>query len=155
MEFELGMVKERKGAESTSLATAKSRQQEKKVEVYHEVLRRLKEVDHSEAQEMGFDDHLWAHFNRLPPRSYIFYAEFFSLDLYLDLDLDVRLFSRFYSSLLINYLFIDVLLALHVPPHPLILLILHCNLQVCHGCQLREGRRCSHSQETAASRCQS
>ncbi|KAL8552983.1 hypothetical protein ACS0TY_001597 [Phlomoides rotata] len=56
-----------RGAESTS--SGKSRQQQqKKVEVYHEVLRRLKEVGHPEAREIGFDDHLWAHFNRLPPR---------------------------------------------------------------------------------------
>ncbi|XP_057805916.1 serine/threonine-protein kinase STY46-like isoform X2 [Salvia miltiorrhiza] len=45
-----------------------SRLQQKKAEVYNEVLRRLKEVGHYEAQEMDFDHQLWAHFNRLPPR---------------------------------------------------------------------------------------
>ncbi|KAH6813270.1 ACT-like protein tyrosine kinase family protein [Perilla frutescens var. frutescens] len=49
-------------------SSAKSRAQQKKTEVYNEVLRRLKEVGHSEAHQMDFDDQLWAHFNRLPPR---------------------------------------------------------------------------------------
>lgn len=52
-------------------SSAKSRAQQKKAEVYNEVLRRLKEVGHYEAQEMDFDDQLWAHFNRLPPRSHL------------------------------------------------------------------------------------
>ncbi|CAI9769782.1 unnamed protein product [Fraxinus pennsylvanica] len=46
----------------------KNRQHRKKVEVYNEVLRRLKESNHPEAQEPDFDDQLWAHFNRLPAR---------------------------------------------------------------------------------------
>ncbi|KAL7082894.1 hypothetical protein ACP275_14G129300 [Erythranthe tilingii] len=50
------------------LAAAKSLRQRKKVEVYNEVLRRLKEADHAEAREADFDDQLWAHFNRLPSR---------------------------------------------------------------------------------------
>ncbi|KAL2459932.1 ACT-like protein tyrosine kinase family protein [Abeliophyllum distichum] len=50
-----------------SVAT-KNRQQRKKVEVYNEVLRRLKDSNHPEAQEPDFDDQLWAHFNRLPAR---------------------------------------------------------------------------------------
>ncbi|XP_022896680.1 serine/threonine-protein kinase STY46-like isoform X1 [Olea europaea var. sylvestris] len=50
-----------------SVAT-KNRQHRKKVEVYNEVLRRLKESNHPEAQEPDFDDQLWAHFNRLPAR---------------------------------------------------------------------------------------
>lgn len=45
-----------------------SRQQWKKLEVYNEVLRRLKESNNSEAKEAGFDDELLAHFNRLPTR---------------------------------------------------------------------------------------
>ncbi|KAL1541186.1 Serine/threonine-protein kinase sty46 [Salvia divinorum] len=48
--------------------SAASRLQHKKAEAYNEVLRRLKEVGHFEAQEMDFDNQLWAHFNRLPPR---------------------------------------------------------------------------------------
>ncbi|KAL0422949.1 UNVERIFIED_CONTAM: Serine/threonine-protein kinase STY46 [Sesamum latifolium] len=49
-------------------SSAESRLQRKKVEVYNEVLRRLKEADHPDAQEPAFDDQLWAHFNRLPAR---------------------------------------------------------------------------------------
>lgn len=51
-----------------SAAGGKSRQQRKKVEVYNEVLRRLKESSHPEALEPAFDDQLWEHFNRLPAR---------------------------------------------------------------------------------------
>ncbi|KAL3514960.1 hypothetical protein ACH5RR_021862 [Cinchona calisaya] len=43
-------------------------QKRKKVEVYNEVLRRLKESRHPDAQTPGFDDQLWSHFNRLPTR---------------------------------------------------------------------------------------
>ncbi|XP_074373003.1 serine/threonine-protein kinase STY46-like [Apium graveolens] len=39
-----------------------------KFEVYHEVLCRLKESQIEEASQPGFDDELWAHFNRLPSR---------------------------------------------------------------------------------------
>ncbi|KAM7479484.1 hypothetical protein LguiA_027697 [Lonicera macranthoides] len=39
-----------------------------KLEVYNEVLRRLKESNNSEVIEPGFDNELWAHFNRLPTR---------------------------------------------------------------------------------------
>ncbi|KAL7118478.1 hypothetical protein ACP275_02G004100 [Erythranthe tilingii] len=56
------------GSRVVESSSAKSRQQQKKVEVFNEVLRRLKESDHPEAQEPGFDDQLWAHFNRLPAR---------------------------------------------------------------------------------------
>lgn len=52
--------------------SAKSRAQQKKAEVYNEVLRRLKEGGLDEAQEMDFDDQLWAHFNRLPPRFHLY-----------------------------------------------------------------------------------
>ncbi|KAF5786223.1 putative dual-specificity kinase TKL-Pl-4 family [Helianthus annuus] len=44
------------------------RHQMKKLEVYNEVLNRLKESDNEEANEPGFDDELLAHFNRLPTR---------------------------------------------------------------------------------------
>ncbi|KAJ4962265.1 hypothetical protein NE237_022204 [Protea cynaroides] len=44
------------------------RQQRQKFEVYNEVLRRLKEFNHEEANVPGFDDDLWSHFNRLPTR---------------------------------------------------------------------------------------
>ncbi|RWR92390.1 serine/threonine-protein kinase STY46 isoform X1 [Cinnamomum micranthum f. kanehirae] len=45
-----------------------SRQQRCKLEVYNEVIRRLKESESEEANRPGFDDELWAHFNRLPAR---------------------------------------------------------------------------------------
>lgn len=46
---------------------ANSRQQMRKHEVYNEVLRRLKESPNvEEVEQPGFDDQLWAHFNRLP-----------------------------------------------------------------------------------------
>ncbi|KAM0025790.1 putative dual-specificity kinase TKL-Pl-4 family [Helianthus debilis subsp. tardiflorus] len=44
------------------------RHQMKKLEVYNEVLNRLKESNNEEANEPGFDDELLAHFNRLPTR---------------------------------------------------------------------------------------
>ncbi|KAK4401352.1 Serine/threonine-protein kinase STY46 [Sesamum angolense] len=56
------------GSRVVESSAGKSRLQRKKVEVYNEVLRRLKEADHPDAQEPAFDDQLWAHFNRLPAR---------------------------------------------------------------------------------------
>lgn len=53
---------------SSRVVESSSRQHRKKVEVYNEVLRRLKESNHPEAQAPAFDDELWAHFNRLPTR---------------------------------------------------------------------------------------
>lgn len=41
---------------------------QQKLEVYNEILRRLKETNHEEANLPGFDDQLWTHFNRLPAR---------------------------------------------------------------------------------------
>ncbi|KAH0727623.1 hypothetical protein KY290_003323 [Solanum tuberosum] len=52
-----------------SATTCSGRFQRKKLEVYNEVLRRLKEEsDNNEALQSAFDDELWAHFNRLPTR---------------------------------------------------------------------------------------
>ncbi|XP_023553631.1 serine/threonine-protein kinase STY46-like isoform X1 [Cucurbita pepo subsp. pepo] len=51
-----------------SLSPAQSRQQRQKFEVYNEVLRRLKDLNNEEANQPGFDDELWVHFNRLPTR---------------------------------------------------------------------------------------
>ncbi|XP_077220918.1 serine/threonine-protein kinase STY46-like isoform X2 [Tasmannia lanceolata] len=45
-----------------------SRKQRQKLEVYNEVLSRLKESDNEEANLPGFDEELWIHFNRLPTR---------------------------------------------------------------------------------------
>ncbi|XP_048336426.2 serine/threonine-protein kinase STY46 isoform X2 [Ziziphus jujuba] len=47
---------------------AQSRKQRQKLEVYNEVLRRLKDSNREEFNQPGFDDDLWAHFNRLPTR---------------------------------------------------------------------------------------
>ncbi|CAN6688193.1 unnamed protein product [Malus baccata var. baccata] len=47
---------------------AQSRQRRQKLGVYNEVLRRLKDSKNDEAIRPGFDDELWAHFNRLPTR---------------------------------------------------------------------------------------
>ncbi|KAL9231866.1 hypothetical protein vseg_007032 [Gypsophila vaccaria] len=52
---------------AASTATQSSRQQ-RKVEVYNDVLRRLKESNNPEALSPAFDDELWAHFHRLPAR---------------------------------------------------------------------------------------
>ncbi|XP_052203136.1 serine/threonine-protein kinase STY46-like [Diospyros lotus] len=48
--------------------SAQSRKRRQKVEVYHEIVRRLRDSDHEEASQPGFEDELWAHFNRLPIR---------------------------------------------------------------------------------------
>ncbi|KAF5745793.1 ACT-like protein tyrosine kinase family protein isoform 1 [Tripterygium wilfordii] len=53
---------------SSSSSPVHWRQQRQKLEVYNEVLRRLKESDNEESNRPGFDDDLWAHFNRLPAR---------------------------------------------------------------------------------------
>ena len=54
---------------SSTSSPAQTRQQRHKVEVYNEILRRLKDSGHEEAMQPGFNDQLWAHFNRLPTRS--------------------------------------------------------------------------------------
>lgn len=56
------------GSRVVESPAANSRQRRRKLEVYNEVLRRLKESNIPEAREPGFDDELWAHFNRLPTR---------------------------------------------------------------------------------------
>ncbi|KAI0530564.1 hypothetical protein KFK09_000108 [Dendrobium nobile] len=43
-------------------------QQRHKLDVYNEVIRRLRESGNSEVFDPSFDDDLWAHFNRLPAR---------------------------------------------------------------------------------------
>ncbi|XP_062019955.1 serine/threonine-protein kinase STY46-like isoform X2 [Rosa rugosa] len=47
---------------------ALTRKQKLKVNIYNEILVRLKDSDVAEAQQPGFEDELWAHFNRLPTR---------------------------------------------------------------------------------------
>ncbi|XP_020579257.1 serine/threonine-protein kinase STY46-like isoform X2 [Phalaenopsis equestris] len=54
---------------SGSAAAANPWQQQRdKLDVYNEVIRRLRESGNSEAFSHSFDDDLWAHFNRLPAR---------------------------------------------------------------------------------------
>ncbi|KAL4319478.1 hypothetical protein GQ457_18G018620 [Hibiscus cannabinus] len=55
-------------SKASDLSPLQSRQQRQKLEVYNEVLRRLRESDIEDANRPGFDDELWAHFNRLPTR---------------------------------------------------------------------------------------
>ncbi|CAB4265505.1 unnamed protein product [Prunus armeniaca] len=45
-----------------------TRKQKLKVNIYNEVLRRLMSSDVADAKVAGFEDELWAHFNRLPTR---------------------------------------------------------------------------------------
>lgn len=47
---------------------AHPRHQRQKLQVYNEVLRRLQDSCNEEANQPGFEDELWAHFNRLPTR---------------------------------------------------------------------------------------
>ncbi|KAL2231719.1 UNVERIFIED_CONTAM: Serine/threonine-protein kinase STY46 [Sesamum indicum] len=56
------------GSREVESSPANTRLHRKKLEVYNEVLRRLKEAHHPDAQDSAFDDQLWAHFNRLPAR---------------------------------------------------------------------------------------
>ncbi|KAL9395159.1 hypothetical protein Peur_014444 [Populus x canadensis] len=44
------------------------RNQRQKLDVFNDVLYRLKESNNEEASLLGFEDELWAHFCRLPPR---------------------------------------------------------------------------------------
>ncbi|KAK9074793.1 hypothetical protein SSX86_003111 [Deinandra increscens subsp. villosa] len=46
----------------------KSRQRRQKLEVYNDVLTRLYDMNHEDTQQPDFEDQLWIHFNRLPPR---------------------------------------------------------------------------------------
>ncbi|KAL3539115.1 hypothetical protein ACH5RR_002481 [Cinchona calisaya] len=54
-------------AESNNSSNSQQKNR-KKVEVYNEVLRRLKDSHHPDSQTPALDDLLWAHFNRLPTR---------------------------------------------------------------------------------------
>ncbi|XP_050232465.1 serine/threonine-protein kinase STY46-like isoform X2 [Mercurialis annua] len=53
---------------SSASQSVSGRKQRQKLEVYNEVLRRLKDSDNEEANQPGFDDQLWSHFHRLPTR---------------------------------------------------------------------------------------
>lgn len=47
---------------------SKSRKQRVKVQVYNEILFRLKQSNEEETRQPYFEDDLWAHFYRLPSR---------------------------------------------------------------------------------------
>ncbi|XP_059287453.1 serine/threonine-protein kinase STY46-like isoform X1 [Lycium ferocissimum] len=50
------------------LSQSRTRRRREKVEVFQEVLRRLRELNNEEANQPGFEDELWAHFTKLPLR---------------------------------------------------------------------------------------
>ncbi|CAN6481609.1 unnamed protein product [Victoria cruziana] len=54
--------------ESSTSSSCQSRQHRYKLEVFSEVLQRLRESGNEEAGGPGFEDELWNHFNRLPSR---------------------------------------------------------------------------------------
>ncbi|XVE93924.1 hypothetical protein REPUB_Repub01dG0236000 [Reevesia pubescens] len=56
------------GSKANDTSPLQSRQQRQKLNVYNEVLQRLRESDKEEAIRPGFEDELWTHFNRLPSR---------------------------------------------------------------------------------------
>lgn len=53
---------------AVDFAPSQSRKRRQKVEVYHQVLCRLKETNEEETRQPGFEDELWTHFCRLPNR---------------------------------------------------------------------------------------
>ncbi|XP_062163681.1 serine/threonine-protein kinase STY46-like isoform X4 [Alnus glutinosa] len=53
---------------AVDFAPTLSRQQRQKLDVYNQVLHRLRELSFAETSLPGFEDELWAHFNRLPAR---------------------------------------------------------------------------------------
>ena len=55
-------------AADSSSPTKRSRQNRERLEVFNEVLSRLQHLNHEDAKLPGFEDQLWLHFNRLPPR---------------------------------------------------------------------------------------
>lgn len=57
-----------KSVESSSPPRNHQRNQMKKIEVYKDVLNRLKDINNDEVNQPGFDQQLLAHFNRLPTR---------------------------------------------------------------------------------------
>lgn len=69
-----------------SSSPARNRGQRQKQEVYGEILRRLKESGLEEPHRPGFDDELWAHFNRLPTR--------YALDVNVERAADVLMHKR-------------------------------------------------------------
>lgn len=62
------MSMESKRPSTAAMNNNNNRNHIQKLEVYNEILLRLKESSSDEAKEPGFDDELFAHFNRLPTR---------------------------------------------------------------------------------------
>lgn len=91
---------------STS-SPVRTRQHRQKLEVYNEVLRRLKNSNNDDAIQPGFDDELWAHFNRLPSRYFCPIVSFSRLSHFL-----VCLSLIFVFSLVNTCLFVKLLLSL-------------------------------------------
>lgn len=57
------------GSRSMDFSSTNPFQQRQKLEVYNEVLRRLKDSNIDGTDLAGFEDDLWSHFNKLPARS--------------------------------------------------------------------------------------
>ncbi|KAF7810750.1 serine/threonine-protein kinase STY46-like isoform X1 [Senna tora] len=72
--------------DTSSLLLTPQHRQTQKLQVYSEVLRRLKNSDNDEAKLPDFDNQLWAHFNRLPTR--------YALDVNVDRSADVLTHKR-------------------------------------------------------------
>jgi len=53
---------------AVGFAPTLSRKQRQKVDVYNQVLHRLRDLSFAETSLPGFEDELWAHFHRLPAR---------------------------------------------------------------------------------------
>ncbi|PPS04632.1 hypothetical protein GOBAR_AA16029 [Gossypium barbadense] len=51
-----------------SLVHVNPRHHRQKLDVFHQVLNRIRHSNYAEANLPGFDNHLWLHFNRLPAR---------------------------------------------------------------------------------------
>ena len=83
---------------SSSSIPTQSRQHRQKVEVYNEILRRLKDSGNEEAMQPGFDDQLWTHFNRLPSRSFFFRIS----------SLHSRVFHHFFVNVLLFLFFVII-----------------------------------------------
>ena len=55
-------------SKAVDFAPNQSRKQWQKIEVYNEVLCRLRDLNIEEASFPAFEDELWVHFSRLPTR---------------------------------------------------------------------------------------
>ncbi|KAF5960887.1 hypothetical protein HYC85_002096 [Camellia sinensis] len=56
------------GSRAVDSSPKQNRQDGQRLEVFNEVLTRLQHLNHQDANLPGFEDQLWLHFNRLPPR---------------------------------------------------------------------------------------